>query len=136
MVSVVDEMDRMFRDMARVPWAVLQGQEYEWGPPVDVYEEEGNIVIKARVPGVMKKDVEISATEEGVAIHGTTKEEKEIKEEGYYRHEIRSGSFHRMVPWPDDVDPDSVVAKMENGVLTITAHKTEKPKGGKKVEVA
>ena len=104
-----------------MPWAAIQGTEYEWGPPVDVYEEEGKVVIKASVPGVMKKDVEVSVTEEGVAIHGTTKEEKEIKEEGYYRHEIRSGAFHRVVPWPADVDPESVVAKMEGGADAICA---------------
>ena len=136
MLTVVDEMDRMFRDMARVPWAAIQGAEYEWGPPVDVYEEENKIVVKASLPGVMKKDVEVSATEEGLMIRGTTKEEKETKEEGYYRHEIHSGAFHRMVPWPDAVDPETVVAKMENGLLTVTAQKADKPKSGKQVEVA
>lgn len=135
MVSLVDEMDRMFRDVARVPWAALQGEEYEWGPPVDVYEEEGNIIVKASIPGVKKEDLEVSTTEEGVSIHGTTKEEKEVQEEGYYRHEIRSGAFHRVIPWPAAVDPESVSAKMEDGLLVVTAAKVEKPKGGKKIEV-
>ena len=136
MMSVVDDMDRMFRDLARVPWAAIQGQEYEWGPPIDVYEDEGKIVVKASVPGAKKEDMEVNSTDEGVTIHGETKEEKEIKEEGYYRHEIRCGSFHRMVPWPAEVDLDSVSAKMEDGVLVITAQKIDKAKGGKKVKVA
>lgn len=136
MLSVMDEMDRMFRDMARMPWAALQGAEFEWGPAVDVYEQENQVVVKAGVPGVKKEDIEVSATDEGVTIHGETKQEEEVKEEGYYRREIRRGSFHRMVPWPVDVDPESVSAKLEEGILTITANKTEKAKGGKKIEVS
>jgi HSP20 family protein len=132
----MDEMDRMFRDMARLPWAALQGAEFEWGPAVDVYEQENQVVVKAGVPGVKKEDIEVSATEEGVTINGETKHEEEVKEEGYYRKEIRRGSFHRVVPWPVDVDPESVSAKMEDGILTITANKTEKAKGGKKIEVS
>jgi len=136
MMSVVDEMDRMFREMARVPWAVLQGAELEWGPAVDVYEQDNQVIVKAGVPGVRKEDVEVSATDEGVTIHGETKQEEEVKEEGYYRREMRRGSFHRVVPWPVDVDPDSVSAKLEDGILTITANKSEKARGGKKIEVS
>ena len=136
MLSMIDEMDRVFHDVARAPWAALQGTEYEWGPPIDVYEAEGQVVIKASVPGTKKEDLDVSATDEGLTLHGATKEEAEVKEEGYYRHEIRCGSFHRMIPWPTDVDPDTVSAKLEDGVLIVTANKTEKAKGGKKVEVA
>ena len=136
MLSVVDEMDRVFRDMARVPWAALQGTEFEWGPAVDVYEQDDQVVVKAGVPGARKEDIEVSASEEGVTIHGETKQEEEVKEEGYYRKEIRHGAFHRMVPWPVAVDPDSVSAKMEDGVLIITAQKAQQPPGGKKVEVS
>ena len=134
MATVVDEMDRMWRDLARVPLSVVAG-EFDWGPSVDVYETETEVVVKASLAGAKKEDVEVNATDEALTIHGETRAEEEVKDEGYYRHEIRCGSFHRVVPWPTSVDSEKVSAKFEDGILEIRAPKTEKAKGGKKIEV-
>jgi HSP20 family protein len=133
--NVVDEMDRMFRELARFPWVSLPGGEFEWGPAVDVYETENEVVIKANLAGAKKEDVEVNATEEALTIHGEMKKEEEIKEEGYYRRELRYGTFHRVIPWPSTVDSENISAKFDDGILEIRAAKTEKAKGGKKIEV-
>jgi HSP20 family protein len=135
MLSLMDDMDRLFRDLVRTPWSLFPGTEYEWGPAVDVYETDDEVVVKASVPGVEKENLEVNVTDEALTLHGETKSEQEVKEEGYYRREIRSGTFHRVIPWPTSVDTDSVKAKMENGILEVRAAKTEKAKGGKKIEV-
>ncbi len=135
MLSLMDDMDRLFRDLARAPWSLLQGTDFEWGPAVDVYETDDEVVVKASVPGVGKDNLEVNVTDEALTLHGETKSEQEVKEEGYYRREIRSGSFHRVIPWPSSVDTDSVKAKLEDGILEVRAAKTEKAKGGKKIEV-
>jgi len=135
-LSAFDEMDRMFRDMARAPWAALaQAGQYEVGPAVDVYETEDEVVVKAAVPGVTKEALEVNATEEGLTIHGETKREEKVEEEGYHLRELRWGSFHRVIPWPAAIEAEKVKAKFEDGILTVTAPKAEQAKGGKKIEV-
>lgn len=134
LLGMMDDWDRMMRDLARLPMAVVGG-EGEWGPAIDLYETDSEVVVKASLPGAKKENVDVSASDEGVTIHGETKSEEEVKEDGYYRHEIRRGSFHRVIPWPTSVDAEKVSAKFEDGILEIRAPKTEKAKGGKKIEV-
>lgn len=135
MTAVVDEMDRMFRELARTPWIPFPTAEFEWGPAVDVYETDSELVIKANLAGAKKEDVEVNATEEALTIHGETRHEEEVKAEGYYRHELRCGTFHRVIPWPTSVDSEQIAAKFEDGLLVIRVPKTEKAQGGKKIEV-
>jgi HSP20 family protein len=135
MGPVVDEMDRLFRDLARFPWVNFPTGDFEWGPAIDVYETENEVVVKANLAGAKKEDVDVNATEEALTIHGETKAEEEAKEEGFYRHELRTGTFHRVIPWPTSVNSEAVAAKFEDGILVIRAPKTEKAKGGKKIDV-
>jgi HSP20 family protein len=136
MTGVIDEMDRAFRDLAAAPWAAaLHAGGFEWGPAVDVYETEDQIVVKSSLPGVQKEDLEVNATEDGLTIHGESKQEEEVKDDNYYRKELRRGTFHRQIPWPASVDPDTVSAKLEDGVLVVRATKIEKAAGGKQITV-
>ena len=135
MNEVVDEMDRMFRELARFPWVPIPAGDFQWGPAVDVYETETEVVIKASLAGVKKDELEVHATEEALTLNGETRGEDEVKEEGYFRHELRTGAFHRVIPWPTSVDSEQVLAKFEDGMLEVRAPKTEKAKGGKRIEV-
>jgi HSP20 family protein len=88
------------------------------------------------LPGVKREEVEVSVQENTVTLRAETKREEEVDEEGYFRRELRYGSFARSIPLPADIDEEQVTAKMGEGVLEVHAKKSEKPEaGGRKVEV-
>ena len=117
-------MDRLFdQGFGRFP--ALRNSE-DFGPAslsLDVVENGENFVVRAAVPGVEPKDVEISVDEDILTIKGefSTREEKE--EENYLRREIRAGSFQRQLRLPPTVDPEKADAKFEHGMLTLTLPK-------------
>lgn len=96
----------------------------ELSPGVDVYETDAEVVVKAEVPGVDKKDLDISVTDTDVTIKGETRKDEEVREEGYYRRERRYGSFSRSVPLPGRVQTDKAKASFKDGVVEIRIPKT------------
>jgi len=89
-------------------------------PTTDVYRTNGNLVVKADLPGLSKDDVEVKVEDGFLIVQGERREEKEKKEKEYYRSECSYGSFYRRVPLPDDVDADKISAKVHDGVLEVT----------------
>jgi HSP20 family protein len=116
-----DEMDRAFASSLGLPsWGRHTGeQESLWAPPVEVFERDNNLVVHAELPGINKDDVKVEVTDEGLAIRGERKREREEKREGYYRSERSYGHFYRMVPLPEGVDPEKAKAQFKDGVLQI-----------------
>ncbi len=104
-----------------------------WAPAVDVIDREKEIVVKADLPGVDKKDVKIKIDPETISISGEIKKEKKEENETYYREERVYGSFSRVIPLPAEVDPEKAEAKFENGVLEITAPKVKPAKKVKEI---
>jgi HSP20 family protein len=102
----------------------------EFLPPVDILENEQDIVLKAEVPGVKAEDLKITLENNVLTFTGERKFKEEEKEENYHRVERRYGKFTRSFNLPVGVAVDSVNATFENGVLTITLPKREeyKPK--------
>jgi len=95
-------------------------------PKVDVIERDGEVVVRAELAGVDKKDLEVSLLERALTIRATTrKEEKEEKGE-YYRREISSGEVSRTVRLPADVDGTKAKAEFQDGILEIIVPKLEK----------
>jgi len=127
-VTLQDRMNRLFRD--------TQGGQEEalttttFAPPVDVYEDEHNIMLKIEVPGIDEKDIDVRIENNTLTVHGERKFEKEEKEENYRRVERQYGSFTRTFTLPTTVDSDKVEADYDKGVLKIKlAKKAEaKPK--------
>lgn len=101
-----------------------------WIPPVDLAETAEKITIKAEIPGIDPKEVNISIQENILLIKGEKKEEQEEKGKNYYRMERRYGSFSRSIDLPASVDTNKITAECKNGVLEITLQKKEeiKPK--------
>jgi HSP20 family protein len=123
------EMDRLWEDYfgpSRRGWLPLE----EWAPAVDVAEKADQVVVKAEIPGVDAKDIDISLTGDILTIKGEKKSEREEKEESYHLVERSYGSFTRSLTLPAAVDPDKIEASYQQGVLTITCPKKEvaKPK--------
>lgn len=128
--SFQQEMNRMFDRFFR-DWDIAPSMETEvWGPPLDLAETPDKIVVKAEIPGVDPKDINISIRNNTLLLNGEKKEEKEEKGKTFYRMERSYGSFSRTIDLPSSVDPDKVTAECKNGVLEITMEKKEavKPK--------
>jgi HSP20 family protein len=94
-------------------------------PPVDIYEDDHNITLQAEIPGVTEKDLDIRLENNVLTISGERKLENEEKKENFHRIERRYGRFTRSFSLPAVVDPESVNADFENGVLKVTIAKRE-----------
>jgi HSP20 family protein len=99
-----------------------------WNPAVDIYETDHNVTLKAELPGIDPKDVDIRVEDGTLHLSGERKFEKEVKEENYHRVERTYGSFTRSFALPRSVDPDKVTAEYKDGVLTLTVPKKEEAK--------
>lgn len=97
-------------------------------PRVDIIDHGDEILVKAEVPGVDKKDLEVSASENSVSIKGSTSHEEKEEKADYYRCEMSSGSFSRLVPLPANVDADKASTKFKDGILELTLPKAKQAK--------
>jgi len=97
-------------------------------PAVDVYEDEHKVTLKLEIPGISQEDLDISLENNTLTVRGERKFEKEEKEENFHRIERRYGSFARSFSLPSTLDPESVQANYENGVLKIELAKREEAK--------
>jgi HSP20 family protein len=96
-----------------------------WAPAVDILETENELVLKADVPGVELKDIDIQIENGTLTVKGERKFEKEATNKGFHRMERSYGSFVRIFTVPETVDAEHVKAAYEAGVLTITLPKKE-----------
>ena len=97
-------------------------------PPVDIYEDKQNIVLKLEVPGMKLEDVDVQIENNTLTVRGERKFEKEEKEENFHRIERSYGSFFRSFALPNTVDPSKVDANYDAGVLRISLKKREEAK--------
>jgi HSP20 family protein len=134
------DLMRMERDMEEMvsrffptwPWGE---RERGWTPAVDMVDRKDELVLRADLPGLEQKDVEVTIQDGMVTIRGERKEEKEEKKEGEYYYSERSfGAFVRTMPLPPDVEAEKVSATFKNGVLEVHLPKTKEVKG-KKIEI-
>jgi HSP20 family protein len=131
-------MDRIRREIDRI-FSETFGRFFQRDysgvfPPVNLYETPNHYILTAEMPGVALSDVEITATEDSVTIHGERKSEDGGERASYHRRERGSGRFRRIVTLPDRIDPDRVDATLKNGILTLKLAKAEEVKP-KKIEV-
>jgi len=129
LISLREAMDRLLEESFVRPFGLLAPSRFETFA-LDMYETENDLVVKASLPGVKPEDIDINVTGDLLTIKAEVKEEKEVKEENYFRRERRFGTFCRSVTLPIEVDVDKAKAEYENGVLTLTFPKAEtvKPK--------
>jgi len=109
-------------------------QELEGQLAVDVYQNNGDIVIKSTIAGVKPENLDITVYSDMVTIKGRRELEEEINEDNYYYKECYWGGFSRSIILPEEIKPDNVKAEIRNGVLTITMPKL-KGKSTAKVKV-
>ncbi len=114
--------------------AGLAGAGAGWNPRVDVSETHDAFVVKAELPGIDVKDIEVALTGSVLTVRGEKKEEKEEKDRQHYYSERYYGSFRRAFRLPGEVSGENVAASFDRGVLTITAPKAVAAQK-KKVEI-
>ncbi|HZP57945.1 MAG TPA: Hsp20/alpha crystallin family protein [Dehalococcoidia bacterium] len=119
-------MDRLFDDTR--PWRLGNGSSSTNYFPLDMYETNDNVVVKASLPGVKPEDIDISVTGQTLTLRGEVREEHEEKGESYIRRERSQGTFFRQVTLPSEVDPNKADAVFEHGVLRLTLPKAESMK--------
>ncbi len=127
-------LDNFFGDDDWMMPVVSKADFYK--PAMDVYETDKEIVVKTHLPGFNSENVDISIEDNILRITGKIEEEIEDKKKGYWKKEIRQGSFERMVQLPSGVKPEEINAEYEKGVLQIKIPKMEKEKKEKlKVQI-
>jgi HSP20 family protein len=125
--SLQDQVNRLFEDnftRDRSGHADLA----TWAPPVDIYETENELVLKADLPDLQDKEIDVRITNNTLTIRGERKFVKDINEDNYLRIERAYGSFMRSFSLPNTVSSENIRAEYRNGVLTLHMAKREESK--------
>ena len=129
--DLFDQMQKMFEEVQDTGRGLAS--DFTGSLPVDIQEEDEEYIMTADLPGVEKDEINITGDESSVEISAESEAEMKEENEKYIRRERRSRTFRRTVAWPQPVDPETISAEYDEGVLTITADKQEN--GGKTIEV-
>ncbi len=121
------EFDRLLEDV----FPATTEREEVLAPPVDVYETDSEIVVKAELPGVKKDNIDVTIKENTVHIKAERKEEREEKTENVHRVERFYGKIERIIPLPAEVKPEEAKAEYKDGVLEIRIPKVKVTKEAK-----
>ncbi|MFO8240258.1 MAG: Hsp20/alpha crystallin family protein [Dissulfuribacterales bacterium] len=133
------ELSNLRREMDDL-WGNLTGEKEflpmkgEWMPAVDVSETKDSLIVKAEIPGMESKDIDVSLCGDLLTIKGEKKQKTEEKKENYHRIETHYGAFSRTIRVPVSVNSEKIKASYDNGVLKITLPKKEEVKA-KQIEI-
>ena len=136
LLTLQDRMNRLFDDSVR---GLRPGDEGLssgiWSPPVDIYETDNEVILKAELPEVNQKDIDIQIENSTLTLNGERKFERETKKENFHRIERSYGAFSRSFTLPNAIDQEKIHADYKDGVLKITMPKREETKP-KQIKVA
>jgi HSP20 family protein len=137
LAALHDRFDCLFREgfEGLRPWSREALEGTAWSPAVDIIESENDIVLRADLPGIDPKDVDIQVENGTLTLKGERKFESDVKEDDYRRVERVYGSFLRSFSLPPTVDTEKVAAEYLNGVLELTLPKRPEAKP-KQIKVA
>lgn len=124
--DIFDQMHKMFNQMQNFS----KDLNFRTSVPVDIKEENGNVVLTADLPGVQKDDINLKADADSVEISAESSTEVKEENEKYLRRERSSRRFRRVVSWPTKIDAETIKAEYSDGVLQVEAEKLEDNKGG------
>lgn len=140
-----EDLERMFDDFGGLRFPNFFNQklfpfageekEFDWMPQIEMLQTNGDLVVKAELPGLTKDDVKVELTDEALTISGERKEEKEEKGEGFYRTERNYGRFFRQILLPEGAKTDKAHATFRNGVLEVKVPVTKSEPNVRKLEI-
>lgn len=136
-LSLQRDVNRIFEDFWKrfdQPFGAIG--RWDSGPRTDIAETDRALEVSVELPGLDRKEVDVSLTDGALTIKGEKKSEREESKKGYHLSERSYGSFYRSIPLPSGVDTDKASAEFKNGVLTVTLPKTQEALSRvKKIEV-
>jgi HSP20 family protein len=121
-------MDRLFDDFFATRRPGRDLAEMAWEPAVEMFETDHDVVVRAEMPNIDPKNVEITVTNDAITLKGETKHEEEQKDRNYYRRELRYGAFSRTLPLGAEVKASEAKATYKDGVLEVKIPKSERVK--------
>jgi HSP20 family protein len=127
LTSLQDQVNRLFEDTfsrGRTSEAELA----TWSPAVDIYETESELVVKADLPDLDEKDIDIRVENNTLTMRGERKFDRSVSQDNYLRVERAYGTFSRSFLLPNTVNTESIKAEYRNGVLTVRMPKREESK--------
>ena len=124
--TLQDQMNRLFE--TNFPRRSDQSALTTWAPAVDIYESENELVLKADIPDVNEKDLDVRIENNMLTIQGERKFEQKVKEDNYLRVERTYGAFSRSFSLPNTVNTEAIKADYQNGVLTVELPKRAESK--------
>jgi HSP20 family protein len=113
-------LDEMFGGLGRRPASRRAQAPAEWAPSVDVLPKDGDLVVRAEMPGVKPEAVEVAVHNGVLTISGERKVDEEEERAGYYVRELRHGSFRRSMLLPEGVEEEKIHARYQDGILEVT----------------
>jgi HSP20 family protein len=116
-------LDRMFDE-----WPLFERPEHAWIPAIDVVRENGNLIVRADVPGLKSEEVKIEVEDDILTISGKHDEHTEEQHKHYMRHERRCGSFSRSMALPAGVEAKDIKATTHDGIVEVTIPLPEEAK--------
>jgi len=117
--TIRQQLDKVFDQRA----ATRDNSEATWMPALELVDAGDNFVLKAQLPGIDPKDIDVQVTREAISISGERRYENTDEKSGYVRSEFRYGKFHRVLNLPAPIQNDSVQAECKDGILTLTLPK-------------
>ena len=117
--TIRQQLDKLFDQRA----ATRDNSEATWMPALELVDAGDNFVLKAQLPGIDPKDIDVQVTREAISISGERRYENRDDKSGYVRSEFRYGKFHRVLPLPAHIQNDSVQAEYKDGILMLTLPK-------------
>jgi HSP20 family protein len=141
MQRLTADMDRLFENFgmgmfSRGAWPFagltqggLPGLAATWSPHIELFEQEGRLVVQAELPGLRKEEVDAQIEDDAIVISGERRNETQSNDGGRYLSERSYGSFYRVIPLPDGVDAEHASATFRDGVLRIEMPLNQRPRG-------
>ena len=130
-IEMQRHIDRIFEQIA----GLRREPELTWKPAVELKNTEEYVILRAEIPGVSGKDLDIQVTREAVAIAGDRRYDRKAQDKGLFRTEFRYGKFHRVIPLPVAVVNDQVKAEFKDGILILTLPKVAQRRQAVKINL-
>jgi HSP20 family protein len=124
---LMEDMDRMFEQFGSRPGV--------WSPAVEVFERDGQFVVRADLPGLTPENVTIETSGDSLIIQGERQSELNVEEQGVYRAERSYGRFSRIIPLPEGADVEHATARFDNGVLEVSVPVPARAQGRRRIEI-
>jgi HSP20 family protein len=133
-----EEMARMFTDSGAGRGSQASsgaGEVATWSPRVEAFERDGQLVVRADLPGMSKDDVDVEIADDALIIRGERRQEHEEHRDGFSVCEVTHGSFYRRIPLPEGVNTQNAAATFRDGVLEIKMQVPQREASSRRLEV-